>query len=133
MQSTQTAMTRKFEVEIPRSMIRPHHMFQIGLLLLVLAGCSASDSTLPSGDALARGTATLSWDASGGSDLAGYKIYQATTSGAYEAPIAALTMDATSYTVTGLETGTTYFFTVTAYNSDGAESSFSNEASKSIL
>jgi hypothetical protein len=35
--------------------------------------------------------------------------------------------------VTSLEGGTTYFFAVTAYNSDGAESSFSNEVSKTIL
>jgi hypothetical protein len=42
-------------------------------------------------------------------------------------------MDATSYTVTDLEIGTTYFFAVTAYNSSGAESSFSNEVIKTIL
>jgi hypothetical protein len=42
-------------------------------------------------------------------------------------------MDITTYTVTGLETGTTYFFVVTAYNSSGTESSFSNEVSKTIL
>ena len=74
-----------------------------------------------------------SWDASEGPDLAGYKIYQATAPGGYGAPIAILTVDVTRYTVTGLEFGTTYFFTVTAYNSNGAESSFSNEVSKTIL
>jgi fibronectin type 3 domain-containing protein len=132
-------MTKKFKVEIPLSMTKSHHLFQIGLFLLVITGCSASDSTLPSGDTLhsgdtlPSGTATLSWDASRGPDLAGYKIYQATASGAYETPIAALTMDITSYTVTGLEVGTTYFFAVTAYTSDGTESSFSNEESKNIL
>jgi len=75
----------------------------------------------------------LSWDANSGPDLAGYKIYQATTSGTYGAPIATLTMDLTIYAVSGLQTGTTYFFVVTAYNSDGAESSFSNEVSKTML
>ena len=41
-------------------------------------------------------------------------------------------MNVTDYTVTGLASGTTYFFTVTAYNTDGAESSFSNEVRKTI-
>ncbi|MBX3301300.1 MAG: fibronectin type III domain-containing protein [Nitrospira sp.] len=82
---------------------------------------------------VAPATATLSWDASAGLDVAGYKIYQATVSGTYGAPIATVPMDVTSYTVADLESGTTYFFVVTAYNSDGAESSFSNEASTSIL
>ncbi len=75
----------------------------------------------------------LSWDANSAPNLEGYKVYLATASGGYGAPIATVAMDMTSYTVTGLETGTTYFFVVTAYNSSGAESSFSNEVSKTIL
>jgi hypothetical protein len=132
-------MTKMFELELSTTMTRPHHLLQVGLLLLVMTACSAADSTpisedSPTGrDALSSGRATLSWDASVGQDVAGYKIYQAPTSGAYGVPIASTPMDVTNYTATGLESGTTYFFTVTAYNSDGAESSFSNQVSKTIL
>ena len=97
------------------------------LFLLLTVACSSTGHT-PTGK-----TATLSWDANSELDLQGYKIYLATVSRGYGAPIATLPMDVTSYTVTGLETGTTYFFVVTAYNSTGAESSFSNEVSKTIL
>lgn len=111
-----------------------YHLFQISLFLLIVTACSStgsapiSETTTPTSEA-----ATLSWNASSGPDLAGYKVYQATASGAYDAPIATVPRDVMNYTVTGLETGTTYFFTVTAYNLDGAESSFSNEVSKAIL
>lgn len=114
-------------MELPKSMTSPYHLLQIGLFLLSMTACASSDSSHISG------TATLSWDPSAGPDLAGYKVYQATASGAYGAPIATLTMDVTTYTVTSLETGTTYFFAVTAYNSDDLESSLSNEVSKTIL
>ncbi len=117
-------------MDLPRSMASHYHLFQICLFLLVATACASPDSA-PTSEPTG-GTAMLSWDASVGPDLAGYKIYQATTSGAYGAPIAAVAMDVTSYTVTDLETDTTHFFTVTAYNSNGAESSFSNEVSKSI-
>lgn len=110
-----------------------HDLFTIWLLLFALAGCASPDSS-STGETvtISDATASLSWDASTGLDVAGYKIYQATESGAFSAPIATVTMDVTSHTVTGLEGGNTYFFVVTAYNPDGAESSFSNEASKSI-
>lgn len=121
-------------MNIQKSMTSPYHLFPICLFLLGITACASSDSTPISETATPTGeTATLSWDASAGPDLAGYKIYQATASGAHGAPIATVPTDLTSYTVTGLETGTTYFFVVTAYNSDGSESSFSNEVSKSVL
>ena len=95
--------------------------------LVVSTACSSTEPTP------ANETAALSWDANSEPDLEGYKVYLGTASGAYGAPIATLTMDVTSYTVTGLATGTTYFFAVTAYDSEGAESSYSNEVSKTIL
>lgn len=109
------------------------HRPLICLLLVVTTACSSSGSE-PTGEmaTLSSGTATLSWDPNSESDLEGYKIYLATDPGRYGAPIAILNKDVTNYTVTGLETGTTYFFTVTAYNLNGAESPFSNEVSKTI-
>ena len=121
-------------MELPRSMTSYYRWLLICFFLLVITACASPDSAPTSEMAAAPNeTATLSWDASVGPDLAGYKIYQATASGAFGAPLATVPMDLTSYTVTGLESGSTYFFAVTAYNSDGSESSFSNEVSKIIL
>ena len=78
-------------------------------------------------------SATLLWNAGTESDLAGYKIYRATTSGGYGAPIATVQGNVTTYIAAGLQSGTTYFFVVTAYDSAGNESVSSNEVSKSIF
>ena len=81
----------------------------------------------------ASSSATLLWNANTEGDLAGYKVYRATSSGAYGAPIATLVGNVTSYTAAGLQMGTTYFFVVTAYDNAGNESTLSNEVSKSIF
>jgi hypothetical protein len=60
-------------------------------------------------------------------------VYRATASGTYGAPIATLQSNVTSYLATGLQSGTTHFFVVTAYDSEGNESVYSNEVSKSIF
>ena len=112
-------------------MTNPYHLFRICFFLLVTTACASSDPALTS-PAPADGTATLSWDASEQANIAGHKIYQATAPGEYGAPMTTVLMPVTNYTVKGLEAGTTYFFTVTAYNADGAESSFSNEVSTTI-
>ena len=77
--------------------------------------------------------ATLTWKPNAERDLAGYKIYRATASGAYGAPIATVPKTATSYIAKGLENRTTYFFVITAYDVAGNESGYSNEVSKSIF
>lgn len=87
--------------------------------------------TLTAGSA-AINTASVSWDANSDSNLAGYKVYERTSSGAYAAPIATLPKTTTSYTVTGLQTGTTYFFHITTYDTAGHESLPSSEVSKTI-
>lgn len=85
-------------------------------------------------NAAATSSATLTWTANKESDLAGYKIYRATASGAYGIPIATLQgNNVVTYVATGLQSGTTYFFVVTAYDSAGNESTVSNEVSKSIF
>ncbi len=78
-------------------------------------------------------SATLTWSANSEKDLAGYKVYRTTSSGAYGAPIATLRAGVTTYQAIGLQFGTTYFFVVTAYDVAGNESAYSNEVSKSIF
>ena len=78
-------------------------------------------------------SATLTWTPNTDADLAGYKIYRATVSGAYGAALATVPAGTVTYQATGLAANTTYFFVITAYDSAGNESSFSNEVSKSIF
>jgi hypothetical protein len=88
---------------------------------------------------VATGTATLSWqpptentDGSPLQDLAGYIVYWGTESGNYPHSETIASPGATSFVVTNLLPGQTYFFAVTAYNNGDLESGFSNEGSKSI-
>jgi hypothetical protein len=78
-------------------------------------------------------SATLTWTPNTDADLAGYKIYLATASGAYGAALATIPAGTASYQATGLSANTTYFFVITAYDSVGNESLFSNEVSKQIF
>jgi len=77
------------------------------------------------------GSVTLTWNANSESDLAGYKVYRGTASGAYGAPIASLPTGTTQHVSNGLPVGT-YFFVITAYDQAGNESAPSPEVSKSI-
>jgi len=68
---------------------------------------------------------TLEWEASSG-DVAGYNVYQGTSSKDYD-----VTLDVgnwNSVTIADLEDGEVYYFAVTAYDTDGNESGYSNEA-----
>jgi regulation of enolase protein 1 (concanavalin A-like superfamily) len=72
-------------------------------------------------------TATLGWNASTSGGVAGYKVYQGTSSGNYTSSINA--GNATQATASNLVSGTTYYFAVTAYTGAGAESAYSTEIS----
>ncbi len=76
-------------------------------------------------------TATLSWDPVVDPDVQGYKIYYGTQSrsqsGAY--PWSLNVGESTEYTVGDLQRGTAYYFAVTAYNTSGLESGYSEEVS----
>ena len=76
---------------------------------------------------------TLTWSANVESDLAGYKIYVGTNSGTYNFPGSPFVAGkVTSYTITNLPKGQTYFFALSAYDSAGNESGLSAEVSKTL-
>jgi len=106
------------------------------IITVTAAGSTNSPRQIPVSltlSATTAGTATLTWNASTESDLTGYKVYRGTGSGNYGAPLATLPKTTTSFTATGLQNGTTYFFVITAYDNSGNESTYSNEVSKSIF
>jgi hypothetical protein len=107
-----------------------------GLITVTASGSTNSPRQIPVSLTLSStvaDTANLGWNANSDIDLTGYKVYRGTASGTYGAPLTTLPKTTTSYTATGLQTGTTYFFVITAYDSAGNESTFSNEVSKSIF
>ena len=74
-------------------------------------------------------TASLTWDPTLDTTVVGYKVYMGTTSGVYGSPIAL--GNVTSYVLNNLPVAT-YYFVVTAFNTNGIESLPSNEVSKSV-
>ena len=84
------------------------------------------------------GTATLSWtgvktDTHGKplKNLAGYKIHYGTSAKAMNTAVVLKNPKQTTYVIKGLHRGT-WYFTVNAYTTSGAEGVLSNVASKTI-
>ena len=125
----------------------------IAVVAVLLSGCgggstsgltstgsssSSGSGSSPPTTAKSTGSATLSWSApttnSNGTaltDLAGYHIHYGTNSGSLTNVIDVSTAGSSSYTVTGLTTGT-WYFAVSAYTNSGLESALSNVGSKTI-
>ena len=72
---------------------------------------------------------SLKWDASPLGDLAGYKLYYDSDSSGYPYTNSVDVGTDTSYTLSSLSLGTTYYLAVTTYDTDGNESWYSNEVS----
>jgi len=70
---------------------------------------------------------TLTWNISTADDIAGYKIYYGNSSRNYNSFVDV--GNQTSYTISDLVDGNTYFIAVTAYDINGNESGFSKETS----
>lgn len=74
----------------------------------------------------------LYWDANPESDLAGYRIYSAPTSGGPYTKIGEIgAMAAPEFPLPVLQNGR-YFFVVSAFNKAGLESGYSNEVSTTV-
>lgn len=93
------------------------------------------------------GDVTLAWDANTESNLAGYKLYYdsdsstemyqgiGATEGDSPVPIYLEDLadpDSPIFSLTGLENGQYYYFVLTAFDTDGLESDFSNEVGTMI-
>ena len=73
---------------------------------------------------------TLAWDANSESDIAGYIVYWGTGSRNYDRSFNV--GNTTQYTINGLQDLKTYYFAVRAVNTDGLQSSYSEEVFKAI-
>jgi hypothetical protein len=74
---------------------------------------------------------TLTWDPNLESDVAGYNVYYGTSSGQYTERLDV--GQSTTATIIDLPSGRCVFFAVTAYNTAGVESDFSEEVCNSTL
>ena len=100
-----------------------------------MIACGGSSGSATNATGTTAGTATLAWDPVTDQNLQGYRVYYGTFSGKYfQSPGQGLSVGngATTYQLTGLSTGATYYFAVTAYDLQGDESAYSNEVLKVI-
>jgi len=93
-------------------------------MVLMFAGTAFADSEI-----------TFEWDANSEGDLVGYRLYQSDTSGSYTFgdgnQVATITAGTEIVTITGITDGT-YFWVLTAYDTNENESGPSNEVTKTI-
>lgn len=78
----------------------------------------------------ATSSVTLAWEANTEPDLAGYKLYQGAAAGGPYTLKQTLGL-VTTTTVAGLQDGT-HYFVLTAFDTGGNESGYSNEVSKAF-
>ncbi len=95
--------------------------------LLIACGGSRPGPTPPN-------SVTLAWDAVIDPSLVGYRLYYGLAPGTYlQAPGEGLSVgNVPTYTLTGLSSGTTYYFGATAYDTANTESGYSNEVSTTV-
>ncbi len=96
--------------------------------------CGGGDSTPPVAPAGLAATAgdgavSLDWNDNSESDLDGYTVYRATSSGGPFSAVNSTLLTASLYNDTGLTNNTTYYYVVTASDNSSNESASSNEAS----
>jgi hypothetical protein len=95
------------------------------VFLAITVGCGGGTSGDTGGTT--GGTISLTWDSNTDPDLGGYKVYYGTASGAYSHSTDV--GNVTTFALTGLTKGQTYFIVATAYDASHNESGYSNEVS----
>ncbi len=118
----------------------PIRRYSSALLMIAIAGLNAcGGGSDDSGASVFLGTcittgpapAILTWDAV--TDATGYRIYLVAADGTNPQLVADVPAPTTTDTVTGLASGTTYYFTATTYDAKSLESGISSVVCKAIL
>jgi hypothetical protein len=128
-------MSNSIDINFQKSIIGLACSITLSVLFLSLSGCGsggAGEPTISTTSAASGATATLAWNPvqpqTGEPSILGYYIHYGRQSAgqpgscSYEDSIFVMT---STGTVTGLETGSRYYFAVSAYN--GVEGACSNE------
>ena len=98
--------------------------------ILLLLGVAAAAAFPAAAVDRAGVSVTLAWEWSTNSDVVGYNLYYGVASQTYTNRIQV--GNVTNATISGLVSGTTYFFAATATDSVGLESEFSNEVTYTV-
>jgi fibronectin type 3 domain-containing protein len=107
----------------------PFRIILLGVALLIPSlGQATGNAKAP---LLTSSTVTLSWDKSRGRAVKGYRLHCGTTSGRSYSRIIDVGK-VTTYRISNLIAGKTYYVVVTAYNAAGKESPPSNEISFTV-
>ena len=95
---------------------------------------SAASATVTTAPPPPSNSATLQWDSVTAPNLSGYRVYFGNAPGTYLQALGqgVSVGNVTVYTVLGLSSATRYYFVVTATDTLGSESTYSNEVFKDI-
>jgi hypothetical protein len=126
-------ITVKFRADAPAT-LRVNYTMTAGAGTINMQAAALSQAAVlqPTGSAiLTWQPPALNTDGSPITDLAAFKVYWGTTQGTYSQSTKISNVAARTHTVTGLAKGT-WYFVVTALNSQGTESPYSNVWSKTV-
>ncbi|MDD2272909.1 MAG: Ig-like domain-containing protein [Desulfuromonadaceae bacterium] len=115
------------EVLVDEGYVRPSIVkYGICMQKMLVASVLAAIMSLGMGATSFASSVTLQWDPNAEADVAGYKVYYSPDSSQLEGSAPIDVKKLTTTTVSGLDPEKSYNFAVTAYNTSGTESSFSN-------
>jgi hypothetical protein len=92
---------------------------------------AVKESLQGTGTSATQHSVNLAWNAST-SQVIGYNVYRSTQSGGPYAAITSSPEASTSYSDTSVQSGTTYYYVVTAVSVSGKESMYSNQATAKV-